>query len=279
MKKPKWEVPLKWQEESGSSGQGNCFKNFVGRILLPKPFCCFDVSKLFHGNSRKEQANPKKWNNRQKPTVSATHLELSRCQPDMDFSQALRLDELCKGYKKEVHQSWSWIGGESSTQTGRWDGSIRSRKGAHFGGGIEPYSTCMASLGILLRFLCIGFGWFPIRTPNYWGFTEFHQTCICMFHLVQKVGECREFLLSVGTLTSKVRKGSKLRHWMIWPQLVYPEILFRTFSGFVELINDHLIKTTGYNFLWHGGFRVVFASLFISLNVSTKRVDYRAMDS
>lgn len=44
------------------------------------------MSKLFHGNSKKEQANPKKCNNKQKPTVSATHLELSRCQPDMDFS-------------------------------------------------------------------------------------------------------------------------------------------------------------------------------------------------
>lgn len=107
--------------------------------------------------------------------------------------------------------------------------------------------------GMFTEILCIGLGWCHIMTPNYWGLMEFHQTYL-MFQLVQKVGECREFLLSVGTLTSKVRKGSKLRHWMIWPQLVYREILFSTFSGVVELINDHLINTTRCTFLWHGGF-------------------------
>ena len=160
------------------------------------------MSKLFHGNSKKEQANPKKWNNKQKPTVSATHLELSRCQPDMDFSQALRLDELCKGYKKEVHlASWSWMAGESSTQ-GR---GLGWRHPFWWGGSNHTARVWQVFWGMFTEILCIGLGWCHIMTPNYWGLMEFHQTYL-MFQLVQKVRGCREFGI----------KNVRLMHRMIF---------------------------------------------------------------
>ena len=161
------------------------------------------MSNLFHGNSKKEQANPKKWNNKQKPTVSATHLELSRCQPDDQiFLQALRLDELCKGYKKEVHlASWSWMGGESPTQGPRVGMAppILVR-------GIEICSTRMASFfGIFTEILCIGLGWCHRMTLTTEGSRSFIKR-IFMFQLVQKVGGCREFDI----------KNVRLMHRMIF---------------------------------------------------------------
>ena len=59
MKKPKWELPLKWQEENGSFGQGSCFKNFIGRILSTESFLLFWCQNSFMATQKKNKQTPK----------------------------------------------------------------------------------------------------------------------------------------------------------------------------------------------------------------------------
>ena len=133
-----------------------------------------------------------------------------------------------------------------------WDGATR------FGGGDRTIQHVYGKFfgGCLLRFCALGWvgvtSW-PQTTEGSWSFIK---RILCS-NWSKKSGDA-------GSLASKMSGWCiewyltiKMKH------VFYPEILFRTFSGFVELINDHLIKTTRCTFVWHGGFRVVFASLLI----------------